>query len=155
CGVESGNARRLGDAVADWVSAKDAGKNGAPKSDPYRAAGRSYGAPHAPLESLDELGLVLGMTPNILASVRPHLTIHTEAPAPDPKSAPPIIQRAIALAARISPNGDEDAGDAVDTPAPAAAAPAPQPAQPGAGVQAQGAAKPASGEERLIEAEII
>lgn len=157
CGVESTVARRLGDSVADWVSAKDTTKNGAPKSDPYRAAGRSYGAPHAPLESLDELGLVLGMTPRILALARPYLTIYTQVPAPEAKAAPPVVQRALVLAARISPNADEDAES--DRPAPAAVSPtAPSGAQPAAGAgsaQAQSGAKPAADDEHLIEAEII
>src|SRR5262249_39337683 len=69
CGTERGTARRLGASVADWVSAEASAEDGAAKPDPYRAAGRSYSAPHAPVESLDELGLVLGMTPEILASV--------------------------------------------------------------------------------------
>jgi general secretion pathway protein K len=144
-GVEQGAARRLGDAVVDWV--KEA-KDNAPASDPYRAAGRSYSAPHAPVESLDELGLVLGMTPEILASVRPYLTIYTGVPAPEAKTAPAVIQRAIALAARISPD-DDNTDDADSATAQSGTLPQAQAAP------AQAGAKQSSSEERLIEANII
>jgi general secretion pathway protein K len=132
CGTERGKARHLGAAVADWVSADGAPREGGAKLDQYRAAGRSYGPPNAPAESLDELQLVLGMTPDILASVRPYLTIYTSAPAPDGKAAPLLVQRALVLAARAQ---DDDA----EAPKPAAPAPATQ--QPVA-------------EERVIAAEV-
>jgi len=159
CGVERGAARRLGASVADWVSTKEAAKDGGPRTDPYRAAGRSYSAPHAPLESLDELGLVLGMTPDILAAARPYLTIYTETAAPDAKNAPPVIRRAIVLAARASPEEDDGADDTADA-APAAQPAAPLPPQAGAPpppqpAPSQARAKPLPGEDRLIEAEIV
>ena len=99
-GVDHDTARRLGAAVADWVSADGPARQGGAKQKEYQAAGRSYGPPNAPIESLDELQLVLGMTPAILESVRPFLTIYTDAAAPDGKDAPPVVQRAIALAAQ-------------------------------------------------------
>lgn len=165
CGVERNAARRLGAAVADWVSPQKAEQDGSVKADPYRAAGRSYSAPHAPVESLDELGLVLGMTPEILTSVRPYLSIYAEAASPEAKAAPLAIQRALAIAAKTG-DGDEDdqpaSGAASSPPAPPAGVSAPPagaaPAAPGAGtVAAPGtapAAKAAAGEARLIEAQI-
>jgi general secretion pathway protein K len=129
-GVDRSSARRLGAAVADWVSPDGPAREGGAKLDQYHAAGRSYGPPNAPMESLDELGLVLGMTPAILTSVRPYLTIYTEAAEPNAKNAPLLIQRAIALAARI-PAGDGET------------APAEKPD-----------AKPQAAEEHLIAAEI-
>ena len=162
CGVERNAARRLGAAVVDWVSAEKPEQDGAVKPDPYRAAGRSYGAPHAPIESLDELGLVLGMTTEILTLVRPHLSIYAEAASPEAKSAPLAIQRALAMAAKTGGEDEDDqpaSGAASSPPAQAAGAPAlpaGAPAQ-GTGAPPTGvvpAAKAASGEERLIEAQI-
>ena len=144
CGLERNAARRLGAAVADWVSPDGPAQEGGAKPDQYRAAGRSYSPPHAPIESLDELGLVLGMTPEILASVRPYLTIYAEAAAPEAKIAPLVIQRALAMAARTS----QESGDAEPAPPSGAAAPAqpgPSVPQPGAVPAATPAAKPASG----------
>ena len=74
-------AARLG-AVADWVS--EAGERET-ENDPYARPGGLSRAACAG-GSLDELQLVLGMTPALLASVRPYLTIHTGA-APEGKAA--------------------------------------------------------------------
>jgi general secretion pathway protein K len=153
-GIDHSAAQRLGAAVADWVGAP--AQEGAAKSDPYRAAGRSYSAPHAPVESLDELGLVLGMTPEILASVRPYLSIYAEAATPDARIAPLVIQRALAMAARARKEGEDEPS----APSGGAAQPAvPQPgamALPAAAVpSAKPGAKPAAPEEeRMIEAKI-
>lgn len=154
-GVESGEARRLGSAVADWVGPERPAEG--PKTDRYRAAGRRYGPPHAPIASLDELGLVLGMTPEILGSVRPYLSIYSDKAAPDAKTAPLVIQRALAMAAGTS----EKVEDAVQAPPVSGLPGAPPPAQlPGApsaqpGAAAVEAASAAAAEEHLIEAEIV
>jgi general secretion pathway protein K len=97
-GVERGRARRLGAAVADWIGPDMMPRPLGAKLAEYQAAGRSYGPPNAPLESLDELQLVLGMTPEIFAAVQPYLTIYTQRDAPDAKTAPLVIQRALVLA---------------------------------------------------------
>jgi general secretion pathway protein K len=154
-GVDHSMARRLGTAVADWVSAEAPAPDGVVKPDPYRAAGRSYSAPHAPIESLDELGLVLGMTPQILASVRPYLTIHAEAAAPDVKIAPLVIQRALVMAAKAKQEDEDDAAEPASAQPAQSTPPAAPAGLPPAAVPA--AAKPASGtagDERMIEAQI-
>jgi general secretion pathway protein K len=100
-GVDRGLAQRLGASVADWVSPSQNPRPLGAKQEQYAAAGRSYGPPGAPLESLDELQLVLGLTPEILARVRPYLTIYTDGgELPDLKTASPIVRRAIELAGR-------------------------------------------------------
>jgi general secretion pathway protein K len=106
-GVDHSRASHLGAAVADWVGPEGPPREGGAKLEQYQAAGRSYGPPNSPLESLDELQLVLGMTPAILASVRPFLTIYTKEPEPGGKGAPFMVQRAIALAARQTADGEE------------------------------------------------
>jgi len=154
-GVDHSAARRLGAAVADWVSTETPAQDSATKPDPYRAAGRSYSAPHAPIESLDELGLVLGMTPEILASVRPYLTIHAEAAAPDAKIAPQLIQRALAIAAKATKEDDDNSSAAPSNAAAPAAQAAPQPgAATALPAAAAPAAKPAPADVRIIEAQI-
>ncbi len=60
----------------------------------YRAAGHDYVPPDAPFESLDELGLVLGMTPALLARLTPHLSLYRNG-APDPASADPVVAAAL------------------------------------------------------------
>lgn len=48
------------------------------------------------MESLDELGRVRGMTPALLAALRPHLTLYG-APVPNPADADPEVAAALAL----------------------------------------------------------
>jgi len=60
----------------------------------YRAAGLAYGPAGAPFRSLDELGAVLGMTPALLARLRPYLSLYVT-DAPDPASADPTVLAAI------------------------------------------------------------
>src|ERR1700758_821646 len=62
----------------------------------YRAAGLDYGPPGAPLETLDELGRVIGMTPATLAAVRPHLTLFGQA-QPSLATADRVVAAALAL----------------------------------------------------------
>ena len=117
-GVERTRARHLGAAIADWVGPDGPPREMGAKLDQYRAAGKSYGPPNAPLETLDDLALVLGMTPDILSRFRPYLTIYTQSQVPNAKDAPPIIQHALALAAG-------SAGEAADLPTAPAVASAP------------------------------
>ncbi len=82
---------RLG---ADPASAKQrAGAPGA-KSVEYRRAGLDYGPPGAPFESFDELGLVRGMNPALLAALAPVLSLYAYGD-PDPQAASPAVRQAL------------------------------------------------------------
>lgn len=115
-GVERAEARRLGAAVADWVDHDDVTRPGGAEKKQYDDAGKGYAPPNAPIESLDELRLVLGMTPEIFAAARPFLTIYTQAEAPDAKTAPPAIRRALQIAEQIRRESDvtHEPGDETD-----------------------------------------
>jgi general secretion pathway protein K len=97
-GLDRFAARRLGAAVAVWVRPAAEARQIIATKEQYRDAGKNYAPPNAPIESIDELQLVLGMTPRILASVRPYLTIHTQAGQPDRNYASPLVRQAIDLA---------------------------------------------------------
>jgi general secretion pathway protein K len=99
-GLEQPLARRLGASVADWVDRDSEPRPLGAEREQYAQAGRSYAPPNLRLESLDELQLVLGLTPQVYAAVRPYLTIHSNAERPDVRSALPLIQRALVLAPR-------------------------------------------------------
>lgn len=60
----------------------------------YREVGRNYGPPGGALESVRELSLVLGMTPDILSRIAPFLSIFNDG-APDPRSAAQPVLRAL------------------------------------------------------------
>lgn len=75
----------------------------------YQRAGLDYAPTGAPIDSIDELGAVIGMTPDLLAGLRPHLTLFTDA---DPRTAThdPIVARALALAGQLTVEAS-DSGD--------------------------------------------
>jgi general secretion pathway protein K len=100
-GSDPESAHRLAAAIGEWVGSAPAvpatpanrPQNAVPAD--YRAAGLDYGPPGEPLETLDELGRVLGMTPAVLAAIRPHLTLFSLS-QPNPASADPVVAAALA-----------------------------------------------------------
>lgn len=93
--VGAGPATQVARAIVDW---RDPGDPARPReliAAQYRAAGRSYGPPGAPLLSLDELGAVLGMTPELLDRLTPYLSVLTDIPT-DPALALPALRQAMA-----------------------------------------------------------
>jgi general secretion pathway protein K len=107
-GSDPESARRLAAAIGEWVGSAPAARPQDAQLADYRAAGLDYGPPGEPLETLDELGRVLGMTSAVLAAIRPHLTLFGP-PQPNPASADPVVATTLAniaqaAAAPISPN---------------------------------------------------
>jgi general secretion pathway protein K len=99
-GLDRDHSDRLGAAIADWVQSGDTPRPLGAKKAQYESAGRTYGPPGQPIENLDELQLVLGMTPQLLATALPYLTIYTQNPAPeDPRAMSPVVLRATQIAA--------------------------------------------------------
>jgi general secretion pathway protein K len=109
-GSDAESARRLAVAIGEWVgsaaaigelagSAAGARPRNAVLAD-YRAAGLDYGPPGEPLETLDELGRVLGMTPAVLAAIRPHLTLFGPA-QPNAQNADPVVAAALAATGQV------------------------------------------------------
>jgi general secretion pathway protein K len=94
-GSDPESARRLTAAIGGWVGSELAQRPQNALLAEYRAAGLDYGPPGEPLETLDELGRVLGMTPAVLAAIRPHLTLFGP-PQPNPATADPVVAAALA-----------------------------------------------------------
>jgi general secretion pathway protein K len=132
-GLERNRARHLGGATADWVSDDGDPSEFGAKADQYRAAGKKYGPPNAPLETLDDLNLVLGMTPDVLAKVRPYLTLYTATNEPNLKGAPAVIRRAMTLdrlfSGGVNGDGDSDADSDTETSQAPSKQPAPEATQ--------------------------
>lgn len=76
-GVEEGRAARLAAAIVEWRSLGDTPSPGGAGIAQYRAAGLPYGPPSDAFRSPGELALVLGMTPDVLARLEPHLSVWT------------------------------------------------------------------------------
>lgn len=96
-GMPAGQAGRLASAIVDWRTPGLAPTAQGSKADQYAAAGLSYGPPGAAFETLDEMGLVLGMDPTMLAALKPHLTLWSNSP-PDPAVADAAVRAALQAA---------------------------------------------------------
>jgi general secretion pathway protein K len=87
-GLDADASGRLADNIVDWRSNTGlTGLNGATVAD-YQAAGMRYVPRHGPFQTVDELKLVLGMTPKLFARIRPALTIYNHRPTFDAAFAP-------------------------------------------------------------------
>lgn len=94
-GLEGEEVARIKDAILDWRDPNsDHRLNGAEDAD-YKAAGLSYGAKDADFDSVDELRMVLGMTPELFASLAPSLTVYSKQPTINPDFASPEVLLAI------------------------------------------------------------
>jgi general secretion pathway protein K len=101
-GSDPESARRLASAIDEWVGTAPVARPQDVVLADYRTAGLDYGPPSAPLETLDELGRVLGMNPATLAAIRPHLTLFGP-PQPSAASADPVVAAALAETAQAAP----------------------------------------------------
>ena len=93
-GADTRTAQNLATAIVDWRFPGGQPREGGARMPQYRAAGLDYGPPGAPFETLDELGLVLGMTPELLARLTPHLTLYHEGD-PNSANADPVVLAAL------------------------------------------------------------
>jgi len=92
-GLKPTEAQSLADRVVAW-------RDPLPGTDDtqaaaYAAAGQDYGPRHGPFASIEELQLVLGMTPALYQQLAPVLTIWAGTASPDPNIAPPLALAAI------------------------------------------------------------
>ena len=81
-GVGAEKAAQLADAIADFIDPDDFRRaNGAEKQD-YQSLGLYWGPKNGPLEVVEELQQVLGMTPAIYRKVAPLVTTYLVTPIP-------------------------------------------------------------------------
>jgi general secretion pathway protein K len=115
-GSDAESARRLANAINEWVGSAPAPRLANAVLAEYQAAGLDYGPPAAPIETLDELGRVVGMSPAVLAAIRPHLTLYGP-PQPNAATADPIVAAALASAslAEIAPSPLQPPPDVLTT----------------------------------------
>jgi general secretion pathway protein K len=96
-GATAQDAARIAQAMDEWR--QPSGENPATglKAQRYRQAGLAYAPPSERFQTLDEIGLVMGMTPTLLAALKPHLTLGSDGTV-DPRAADPVVLRAFGLA---------------------------------------------------------
>lgn len=93
-GADRRQAASITAAIADWRSPTTQARPLGAKALNYRGAGLDYTPPDAPFRSVEELGLVIGMTPALLARLAPNMTVFREGD-PEGTLAPPLVQEAI------------------------------------------------------------
>ena len=98
-GVETAPARALVDKLLDWREPLPGKRvNGANEAD-YRAAGFAYRPRGGPLQSVEELKLVMGITPALYSRIEPAVTVYSGRRFIDPQFAP---REALAAVASIN-----------------------------------------------------
>lgn len=94
-GLDDEQAARLTDEIADWRDADDFRRpNGAEARD-YEDAGRDYAPANAAFETIDELRLVLHMTPEVFNKIGGLLSVHSARAGFNSLSAPVEVLYAI------------------------------------------------------------
>lgn len=100
------DAAGLVDKIADFRDADDLRRLNGAEAEDYRRAGLGGGPKNAPFAAVEELGAVLGLTPDLAAKLRPLVTVHSSASGIDPRLATPAMLSALTM----SPGSTAKAG---------------------------------------------
>lgn len=106
-GASQGAAARLAAAIADWRTPGQRPRPLGAKAAQYAAAGRDYAPPGTPFQTVEELGQVLGMTPELLARLAPHLSVFHPG-SPVRADADPVVAGALQS---LGADGEETADE--------------------------------------------
>lgn len=93
-------AEALADAILDYRDSDDDRRPSGAEIEEYAAAGRKSGPRNAPFLAIEELGQVLGMTAEVAALLRPHLTLNSGLEGIDPAAARPELAEILARGER-------------------------------------------------------
>lgn len=92
---------RVVDAITDWVDANDAAEPNGAESAYYLSRNPPYRAANGPMQTLDELRLVKGVTDDVLQKIRPYVTVYSPDGLVNVNTADLLVLQA--LDARITP----------------------------------------------------
>jgi general secretion pathway protein K len=106
-GGDDATADAIAAAIFDWHTQGQIVSPGGAKRAQYEAAGRGLAPSGRAFADLDELGLVLGMTPQLLAALRPHLSLVNFSRI-EPQLADPAVAQAL-TASGVGQPGDDNA----------------------------------------------
>lgn len=87
-GADPVRASAISQAIIDWRSFSVSQQQTTQRKAAYAAAGRDYGPRNGPFASVEELQMVLGVTPELYAKVASYVTIWSGRSSPDPNTAP-------------------------------------------------------------------
>jgi general secretion pathway protein K len=94
-GVPPSRAETLAAAIGGWHDPVRQARPGGGGPGDYSAAGLDYGPPGSPIEDVGELSRVLGMTPNLAAALRPHLSLWNQSEFPVMTYSDVVVRRAV------------------------------------------------------------
>ena len=87
-GLTGDQAAALTDKILDWRSKSGLRRLHGASDEDYRARGFSYRQRHGPFQTVDEVKLVMDMTPELFDKIAPALTVYSGVADPDPSVAP-------------------------------------------------------------------
>jgi general secretion pathway protein K len=87
-GLDEVTAMRMVDSIVNWRTEGDQKRIGGAKESDYKSAGLPYGPANAPFQAVEEVGMVLGMTPELYTRVSPFLTVNSRQSSANPLTAP-------------------------------------------------------------------
>jgi general secretion pathway protein K len=105
-GTDPGTAAAVAANIVQWRMASNTPGRQNPIVARYAGAGREFAPLGEPFSSFEELDSVLGMTPELLARLRPHLTLFTDSD-PGAGTRDLVVARALATANQLNASADE------------------------------------------------
>ena len=117
-GMSSAQSSAIVANILSWRSPNDLQSVGGVNDGDYRAASYPYHPRHGPFQSVDELKLVMGMTPALFQQIEPALTVYSKRALIKSQTAPSEVAKAlsamIGAAAATSLNETSEASFAGD-----------------------------------------
>ena len=105
-GLDFNAASSLADKIVDWRTATPLKHLNGAKEQDYRALGSAYRPRNGPFQSVDELLLVMDMTPALFRQIEPALTVYSGRQFIDPQVAP---REALGALPNMTPDNIESA----------------------------------------------
>jgi general secretion pathway protein K len=105
-GADPGTAAIVAAGIVEWRQANTTPGRPNPVVARYAGAGREFAPIGEPFLSIEELGSVLGMTPELLTRLRPHLALFTDSD-PGASTRDPVVARALAAAGQLNASAEE------------------------------------------------
>lgn len=94
-GASDDDARQAADRIIGWRTKASTDSDGSKESALYQAAGRTYSPRQGPFAHVNELSLVLGMTPALVERALPYVTVFSTSPGVDVMVAPAEVIAAL------------------------------------------------------------
>ncbi|MBT8124463.1 MAG: general secretion pathway protein GspK [Gammaproteobacteria bacterium] len=113
-GVNEKVSSSIADAIADWRDQDNLKRADGAEDQDYAANGLLYEAKDDEFDSIDELSLVLGVTPEIFNRVKPHITVYAQDIGVNTTLASVVVKNAVQNIIGTS-NSDEASSDYISS----------------------------------------